>query len=324
MATSKGLSQAMKQAIRRSGYLLEQTLVPVIERHGYKTTANHRFLDPISQLPSEIDIFAVGARAIDKRMRYNVFPVLLVECKNLQSPIVVFTQSELRMKYFLGSLHVSGLPTLLPSKGGFDHVTDILDVETFHHYFTRARVASQFCVVGPKKPAESPAHLASLKAGDLSAGHKVGEQDLYLDGVRKLSSAVLAERYDHADSWAFEPPETETVNLQLYFPILFTSGPLYECFIGSGRPRYRRVHRIGLLHRRIHGRRVIDDRIDVVDPGGFRALLRVIEHDLTEVCSRMKTRKRRLVSAVRDCAGKLASIPLERRRELLAGFASEY
>src|SRR5437867_10978196 len=91
----EALTPQMREAITRSGYLLEQRLVPYVEGHGYKATPNHRFTDPTSGMGAELDLFAISALAFSSRRDY-FFPILLVECKNLRCPLVFFTQREIR------------------------------------------------------------------------------------------------------------------------------------------------------------------------------------------------------------------------------------
>src|SRR5712692_881509 len=144
------LTGAMKEAISRSGYLLEQRLVPVIEEWGYKATPNQRFIDPVTGGAAELDIFAITG-LVFSRSQDIFFPVLLIECKNLRCPLVFFTQRELRLRYFLGQPHLSGLPCKIQNRGRNIDLVEYLQFEKFHHYFTRARIASQFCAVYPRK-----------------------------------------------------------------------------------------------------------------------------------------------------------------------------
>src|SRR5437016_4268364 len=239
------LTKEMKAAVARSGYLLEQQLVPIVEKWGYKATPNHRFQDRTADTVGELDIHAITAKEISRRPRGFYFPILLVECKNLRCPLVFFTQPELRMRYFLGEPHFSGMPLKVFRTRGEADLAEFLRLEQSHHYYTRARISSQFCAVYPKK--------VSVKGGpprmgvdDFAVGHKIGDIDLYHDGVLKLVRALEAERWDHSETFR-EDRRTEGIHLQVYYPIFVTGGTLYECYLGGMRPRYRRVHRIGFL-----------------------------------------------------------------------------
>jgi hypothetical protein len=115
----------------------------------------------------------------------------------------------------------------------------------------------------------------------------------------------------------------EDINLQIYYPILVTAGALDECFVGSGRPRYRRVHRIGLVHRRIHAGSARDERIDVVDVVGLRSLLGVIERDVIELSARLRRSQVALERALTTITPRLSRMEPSMRREVLAGFADK-
>lgn len=102
--TLKRLSKEMKEAIRRSGYLFEQRIVPLLERHGYRATPNHIFADPEAGEAREIDVHAISGRAITDGFKNAIFPILLIECKNLTAPLVFFTQDETPLAILAGEM----------------------------------------------------------------------------------------------------------------------------------------------------------------------------------------------------------------------------
>src|SRR2546425_936430 len=73
----------IKDAVARSGYLFEQRVVPLLEKYGYKATPNDVFEDPETGEAREIDVVAISGKRIGQRGYDFVFPILLIECKNL-------------------------------------------------------------------------------------------------------------------------------------------------------------------------------------------------------------------------------------------------
>jgi len=57
----------MRDAISRSGYLMEQRLVPLVESFGFKATPNERFRDYETGQLRELDIGAIGGIRISNR-----------------------------------------------------------------------------------------------------------------------------------------------------------------------------------------------------------------------------------------------------------------
>lgn len=276
---AKKLSKDERGAIRRSGYLMEQRLVPLVQNLGYYTVPNYGFTDLETGESREMDIYAMGAESITKfGKREFIFPVLLIECKNLRSPLVFFTQQEARTRHLIGDAQLSGLPKEVITAEGRQDILDFLNFEAFHHYYRTGRIASQFCVVHKKGNSSFASH-------DLE-----GVGNLYHKMVLPMIKAVQFEIEEHEDSWRYEPGR-EVINLQFYYPVIITKGDLYECFVGGKRPKYRRVHRINFI-RRYHSEKIKGEyRIDVVTETGFRRLLNTIEQEIHNIAARIKRKK---------------------------------
>ncbi len=288
---SKRLAKEELVAIKRSGYLMEQRLVPLVQRLGYYTIPNYSFKDPETGEARELDIYAMGAERISvRRIREFIFPVLLIECKNLRAPLVFFTQSEIRSRHLMGDVHISGLPKEVIMGGVRDHISDYLRFEDFHHYYQKGRISSQFCVV------------AKNKKGTLTAGHDLeGIANLYHSIILPLIKAVGCEIDEHEKSWNYVPGK-EIVNLQFYYPIVITKGELYECFVGGKQPQYKRVHRISFI-RRYHSEKMDGEyRIDVVTETGFRRLLTTIESEIASIAKKIRRKKEFLRSSANAIA----------------------
>jgi len=305
----------MKEAIARSGYLMEQRLVPVIESFGFKATPNERFRDLETGDLRELDIGALSGFRLGQRGYEFVFPLLLIACKNLHCPLVFFTQQVTRMDFFLGPVEVSGLPMQIVRPGRpKQSVSYFLQLEKFHHYYRTGRLASQFCAVyEPKKQGEKKAHPPLFEAG-----HTIGGRIELFQDFEALGKAVLAYRRDHGQSFHLDR-KGEDLNLQFYYPIFVTSGPLVECFVGRRKPRYRRVHRVGFLLRTRVGAEERDFRIDVVDEPGLKRLLKTVNTEISRIADRIRRHRRLINESLAWTTKKLARRKVEFQRSYVSG-----
>ena len=311
------LTEPMRDAISRSGYLMEQRLVPLVESFGFKATPNERFRDYETGQLRELDIGAIGGIRISNRRYDFVLPVLLVACKNLSCPLVFFTQKEIRMDFFLGPVQVSGLPMqIIRPRKPKQALPYFLNLEKFHHYYRTGRLASQFCAVyESKKHDQKKGQLPTFEAGHTIAGRIELFQDF-----DALAKAVVAYRRDHGQSFHLDK-NGEDLNLQFYYPIFVTSGPLVECFIGRRRPEYRRVHRIGFLLRTRVGQEHRDFRIDVVDETGLQRLLGTINEETTKIADRIRRQRRIINHSLAWTTRKLARRKPDFQRAYVSGEA---
>jgi len=164
------------------------------------------------------------------------------------------------MQWFLGQVQVSGMPFEIQQRGETEIIPEFLKVEEFHHYYRTRHIASQFCAVYETGSKGAP----KTGAPKYEAGHTVGGRIELFKDFESLVRIIELERRAHATNWKLIL-DKEVINLHIYYPVFVTSGPVFECFVGKGRPRYRRVHQIGYLHR--YGAHSSDRecRIDVVD-----------------------------------------------------------
>ena len=316
MKSTDVLTKPMREAIARSGYLMEQRLVPLVEGHGFKATPNQRFRDPDTGAQRELDIFAISAARIGRRGTDFVFPILLIACKNLQCPFVFFAQDEVRLDVFLGKLQISGMPQdILMVRGRHQRLADFLKLQNFHHYYRTGRVSSQFCAVyeskrqaGGKKPMQAI----------FEAGHFIGGRiDLFAD-FEALGKALDAEKREHAESFDLDPRDDQ-INLQIYYPVFVTSGPLVECFVGKRRPKYRKVHRVGFLLRQAYTGKAREYRVDVVDEQGLKRLLEVIMQEADGIAKKIGRHRKVVASSILASAKRLRRTKKEFKLSYICG-----
>jgi hypothetical protein len=269
----------IRDALSRSGYLLETRVDSLLKRRGYFVQSNANFEDAETGKSRELDIHALTARNCGDRLDF-LWPVLTIECINNPQPIVFFTKTSIAAFLHKDAIAMSGLPMKVwPKQGAWGESVSLLkniNVEKWHHY-CRGRTASQYCSFTPKKGGgQSPEWMAQHEGS-------------HFDTMKKLCDAVDYFRDEHFQSWRFNG--VEHVNLQIYYPILVVQGELLE--LRSGRPsaavraighaQFRQAVATKGIHRNY--------QIDVVQERALPRLLQMIEKDVNAMVRRLKYRR---------------------------------
>ncbi len=158
-------SAEIKEAISRSGYLLEQRVETVIGKHGYFVTANAAYPDPLTGKSREIDIDAISAFKLSRKWEF-IFPRLLCECENNKQPIVFFIKESPISFMHHEEVKCAGLPVqflvktpiqkgITREKSGYEFrgLSDFLNFEKYHHY-CKGPISTQYCTFTRKDPAK--------------------------------------------------------------------------------------------------------------------------------------------------------------------------
>jgi hypothetical protein len=264
----------IREAIVRSGYLLEQRIKPKIERRGYFVETNQPYPDPQTGISREYDISAISAIRLSSKGIDFLFPYILCECENNALPLVFFeTNSPIR---FMFHEHVkcSGVPVKMWKNGSWVRLSEYLGFEKFHHY-CRGRIASQYCSFTQKNNRWIATHL--------DAQHQT---------FTNLINALEASIEDHyANTWLPRRGEKEPINIQFYYPLVVIQGDLYLA-------RERREGLVMQKAKHVQFRREIwsTDRrdtyqIDVVQESFMGAYLKMIDKELESIKQRFVRRR---------------------------------
>ncbi len=134
----------MKDAIQRSGYLLEQRVERRLAGHGYLVQANPAYPDPDTGKSREIDINAMSAVHLYKKGMHCLFPILLCECENNAQPVVFFTKKSEVPFLHHEEVKMSGIPVKFWQKDEYVSLSEFAKMKDFHHY-CKGTVATQYC-----------------------------------------------------------------------------------------------------------------------------------------------------------------------------------
>lgn len=222
-APSKGIvskisKKEMSEAIKTSGYLLEERVEPILTEEGFFVQMNVAYADPETGKSRELDISAINAISIYKEE--FIFPMILCECENNSQPIVFFTKESPISFLHYQEVKVSGIPVKFWDKKEREYMSlsDFTKMEGYHHY-CKGEVATQYCSFQLKKNKNSWMAL------------HVEEQH---DTLNSLIKALEYEIDNHFTNFVLPPKgENEGVNIQIYYPLLILQGDLYSASLSN-------------------------------------------------------------------------------------------
>lgn len=202
-------------AVSKSGYLLEHDVATELEALGFSCSTGVPYEDPEEGKSREYDVGAWKHYPTASGDGPRIHATLIVECKNTRNPFVVFSRSKgwphgsKNPKEVLFSVpEVSakigsgkpGEPTRSRVTSRFLH----LGLHEAHYFYSRESKGVQACrLVRPKKEWE------------------VDQNAVFQSIVQPMAKAVLARRKQVFDSRGHRWEE-------LVFPLVVTSGPLFE------------------------------------------------------------------------------------------------
>lgn len=283
-AVSGRVSRAeARDALLRSGYLLESRLETLLQKAAYYVEANHSYPDPDTGKTRELDLFAMGAVKAGPRERDFIFPVLLIECVNNPQPLALITKEPQ-----VGFLHHqdvkhAGLPVKFQSEARtWQPLPDYLSLDKFHHY-CKGRVATQFCSFRQKKDQRNREWMAL-------------HEDAQFDCFRKLCAATDYFQDHHFKSWRFGGPEF--VNIEFYYPVLVVAGELFEARPGRSSVRLARKSHLQFRRSEIVRGGAENYQIDVVTESFFPRYLRLVEGEVEAIARRFRRRHKAVRAAL--------------------------
>jgi hypothetical protein len=217
----------MKEAIWKSGYLMEKRITAFLRKEGYKAVANRGFMDQETNKSREYDVYAYKDIEVYEAGSYGIYPTLICECKNNAQPVVFFVQEE-GFEPLIDEVRVSGIPSKIWKGNKYVSVQEFTKVGSFHHYCKpEVPIATQCCTFEVKKGTSS--WMASH--GETSYGEKLYEI------FRTLTKALEQEidnDFRNMSQWLVpEEMEREYIDLSFYYPVVIFQGDIYAVSVGK-------------------------------------------------------------------------------------------
>jgi hypothetical protein len=262
-----------KDALVRSGYLIESRLEQRLLSAGYYVDTNDAYPDPSTGKSRELDLSALIVNRLSNKNDW-VWNVLLIECVNNPEPLTLITKKPIVGFLFPKDVRVAGLPVKLVTKSGrWIAIQEALNLRKFHHYHAR-RVATQFCSFTKKQ------HSTEWMAQHEGA---------HFESFQKLCDAVDYRQDQLFKGWKFNA--VETVNIEFYYPILVVQGDLLEAQPRGTSVILKPARHLQFRRTVVRGVESVTYQIDVVTERQFPRLLSLLDAELETVGRRIKARR---------------------------------
>lgn len=276
----------MREAIKRSGYLLEQRVEPIIrDSFGYVET-NPIYKDPDTDKSCEIDIYALSASRVYENDMSSIFPVLLCECENNSLPVVFFISHNFLPFFGKEDLKLSGIPIKFWNKKVNEYMifADFLDLEKFHH-FCIGEVATQYCSFQMKRD------KTNWMALHFDEQH---------DTFNKLIKAMNYQISKHFDSWWFSNKFKEPVNLQIYYPLIILQGDLFTTRLKNNQLILRKSNHVQFRKQFIDTNKNYAEtyQIDVIVESYLPNYLKILKAEINKIVKSLQNKKAEVLLSI--------------------------
>lgn len=262
----------MRDALQRSGYLLEYRVEELLRRCGYMVEANQSYPDPITGKSRELDIAAISAEPLNDAYRDILWPRLLIECVNNTQPMAFLTKSSMAPTAHIYDLKFSGVPLKIKSNKRWVKLADFLKMERYHHH-CKGRVATQFCSFTPKKNTQPLQWLAQHK-------------DIHFDSFNKLCFALNHDIDEHFSNAKLVGKES--LNIQMYYQILVVACDLVDVFPTKDALKLSDANHIHFIQSHVARGKEQRYHIDVVTEKFLPKLLGLIDAEAKKTAQLLK------------------------------------
>jgi hypothetical protein len=221
----------MREALNRSGYLIEQRCKALLERQGYYVETNRSYPDQGTDKSREYDIFGYRLTGLFRSEPGGLASIVICECMNNFQPVVFIGDDPPTTLMFHEQVKISGIPVVVWERGNFLSLSNFFRFETLFHQCKKP-VAKQYCSFSPNR-------------GGWLAKHP-DEQHQCFTTLVAATDAAISDHYQN-----LEPPrarETLAVNLQIYDPLLVLQGDLYTARETNGRLELWPTEHLQYLH----------------------------------------------------------------------------
>jgi len=288
-------------AIWNSGFLLERRVASLLHKLGYKAITNRGFYDNESNKSLEYDVYAYKSfNVFDNSESCQIYPTLIVECKNNKEPIAFFNQDEREFEPLIDEVRISGIPSKIWKRNNYISLQEFVNISSFHHYCKpKAPVATMCCkfietkYIKPSKKDPKPKQ-------QYKADHDTELNDIY----KKLTKAMESEIEDDfkiMSQW-LQPSELgeEFIDLSIYYPIVIYQGGIDSIRMNNiDNPQKEDI----IIENRDHiqfnpeyysyyDKEVISYHIDIITEKYLENYVKMIEKEVTSIKEAIKQEKR--------------------------------
>jgi hypothetical protein len=277
----------IKEALNRSGYLLENRVESILRSEGFDAEPNFAYSDPYTSKSRELDL---RAEAKLKAPYGTLRAELFIECANNTSPVAFITRdpTNVSREVSLG-VKLFGWPRKLATTAARDKwplLKDAIGLHEYHHY-GRTKTSSQFCTFAEKKDGRGRHRwMADYTEELFSCLHALtsSAQQSYLEEHENIRRSGKKGAFD----------------LNLVYLIFVLRGDLREVRETKEGLSIEAIDHVCVrrIHAYLNGD-VENFLVDVVSENALGRLLKTIRGELAETDSRL-SRQRDLVASSAD------------------------
>ena len=270
-----------KEALLRSGYLIEARIAKILEENGYYVEANAAYQDSVTGKSRELDVYALSGLLVSRDLDI-IFPSLLIECINNPQPLVLLTKKPQTGFMFHEDMKLAGLPVkvLLKIKSDeWESLPEFLHMDKFLH-FCKTPVATQFCSFSRSKD-----KWVALHEGN------------HFDAFQKICDATAY--FQDKLFKNYQPEPNDLINIEFYYPVLIVQGDLIEAKLSQNSVSLRKAPHLVYRRTIIQGTEEESYNIDVITEKFFPDYLKIIENEMNQTIKRMKRHKKELYRSIK-------------------------
>lgn len=217
----------IKDALMRSGYLLESRLETVLLDRKFTVEANGAYVDPSTKKSREVDLMGMQFRFLGtQEKRGSIGTVLIIECINNSQPVAFFTKKYTKEGSRLSNSSISMAGTPLELEGPADYLCDVLQLSTFHHYFT-GHFATQYCSFQKKKSEK-----------EWMAFHSEDNHDAFNAVINAMNHHIALQTDLHQRS------DVDTIDITFFFPVVVFQEEILEVIPDKGSVTFNAVDHV--------------------------------------------------------------------------------
>ena len=261
----------MRNALLRSGYLLEHQVETLLRRKDWFVEGSQAYRDPETGKSRELDLSALYAwevgsqKSAKKEKKDLVWVHLLIECVNNPQPLAFLTKRRPYPSFGSEEIVFVCDPATVKSNTGRHDIRDFLDMETYHHY-CKGRVATQFCSFVKKK-----------EKAEWMATHEDDHFNAFVTLTKALEDLLAGFKYFKGTY----------LNATFIYPVLVIQGTLLDVRHDQGQLEFRPQKSLRYRRCLAVGKKGRDYLFDVVTERGFGAYLKMLEVEARKTAFRM-------------------------------------
>ncbi|KNZ68291.1 hypothetical protein Tfer_3158 [Thermincola ferriacetica] len=197
--------EKIKEAIEKSGYLVEQKVINEFEKAGFFAGANYAFEDQDEHRSREVDFIAT--KYTDFTFGKTGFYFFAYgEVKKKSDPLVFFERQPQGQEFLEYHIPITATQMFFTNIDVGLDIQKLLNFKEIHHQIQHGLISTQFCVVDQAK-------------------RKAEHKNLYESLFVPLLKCVDSEIHDIGKNWVFDPMRPSYF-LGIFLPLLVISGPL--------------------------------------------------------------------------------------------------